>query len=68
MLYLDGKSDGWQTFNLNHQKVIVKMLLMVTSTLHYSKRVTFLLNLNLDDSVSLHLKCAVFKEKMGENP
>ena len=24
MLYLDGKSDGWQTFNLNHQKAINK--------------------------------------------
>jgi hypothetical protein len=36
MLYLDGKSDGWQNSNLNHWKTIVETLLMVAEAFYYS--------------------------------
>ena len=47
---------------------MVKTLLMVASTFYYSKRITVGSSSNICDSVSLHLKGAVFEEKMGENP
>ena len=68
MLYLDGKIDGWQTFDFNHKKAIVKTLLIVASTFYYSKMITVVFSSKIGDSVSLHLKLAIFEEKMGENP
>ena len=68
MLYLDGKSDGWQTFSLNHQKAIVETLLMVTSTFYYSKSipVVFWLKHGWFSFTSPKISC--FEKKFGENP
>jgi len=35
MLYLDGKSNCWQNFNLHHRKAIEKTLLMVAGSFYY---------------------------------
>ena len=68
MLFLGGKSNGWQNFNLNHRKVIVETILMITSYFFLSKRIhVVFFSSNMGDSVSLHLKLAVLSEKMGEN-
>jgi len=64
MLYLDGKSHGWQNFNSNHQKAIAETILMVTSFFFFTlKGYLLFFSSNIGDSVSLHLKLTVLRGK-----